>query len=194
MQWFDDFFERRTRQVAQQTSRRNALVRLGRTLLGTAVLFPVLPYDRSPQAAPSGHGGGGGHAEAGGQGHGGGGGSGSSDDDMSCDYWRYCALDGFLCTCCGGSISQCPAGTEVSKVTWIGTCQNSKESKAYLISYNDCCGITACGRCMCNYNQGERPAYRMGVHNDVNWCMGNKANAYHCTVAVALGVAETRPG
>ncbi len=190
MQWFDDFFERKTREVAQRTSRRNALARLGRTLLGGAVLFPILPFDRSPQAAPAGHSTSDHSAAAGPIG----GGTGTSDDDTSCEYWRYCALDGFLCTCCGGSISQCPAGTEVSKVTWVGTCQNPHENKAYLISYNDCCGVSACARCMCNYNQGERPGYRMGLHNDVNWCMGNKANAYHCTVAVVLGVAEQRPG
>ena len=193
MQWLDDFFERKTREVAQLTSRRNALLKFGKVLIGAGVLFPILPFDRQPQAAPSGHGG----QPAGGQGggHGGGPSDGLSDpnDDTTCDYWRYCALDGFLCTCCGGSISECPAGTEVSKVTWVGTCQNPNDNKAYLISYNDCCGITACARCMCNYNIGERPAYRMGVHNDVNWCMGNKANAYHCTVAVALGVAEARP-
>ena len=187
MQWLDDFFERKTRQVAQRTSRRDAIARLGKGLLGATLLFPVLPFDRSPQAAPTGHGGTSGHSPKPG-------GIGSSDDDQACEYWRYCALDGFLCTCCGGSISQCPAGTEVSKVTWVGTCQNPNENKAYLISYNDCCGVAACGRCMCNYNQGERPAYRMGVHNDVNWCMGNKANSYHCTVAVALGVAEQRFG
>lgn len=178
MKWFDDFFERKTRQVAQLTSRRNALVRLGRIVVGAGILFPILPFDRSPGNAYA-HG-----AE------------GSSDpkDDTSCDYWRYCALDGFLCTCCGGSINECPAGTEVSKVTWVGTCHNAGDGKDYLISYNDCCGVTACGRCMCNYNQGERPGYRMGVHNDVNWCMGNKVNAYHCTVAVALGVSEPRVG
>jgi len=187
MQWLDNFMERKTREVAQLTSRRSALLRVGKALIGAGFLFPILPFDRQPQAAPGGHGG---DALAGG-GHGGGG-KGDPNDDTACEYWRYCALDGFLCTCCGGSISSCPAGSEVSKVTWVGTCQNPNDGKAYLISYNDCCGVSACGRCMCNYNIGERPAYRMGVHNDVNWCMGNKANSYHCTVAVALGIAEAR--
>ncbi|MGE0373157.1 MAG: methylamine dehydrogenase light chain [Gammaproteobacteria bacterium] len=183
MRWFDDYFEHKTREVARMTSRRNAMARLGKALLGASVLFPVLPFDRSPQAATAGP-----------APHGHGGGGGDVNDDTTCEYWRYCALDGFLCSCCGGSISQCPAGTEISKVTWVGTCQNPNDNKSYLISYNDCCGVSACGRCMCNYNLRERPAYRMGIHNDVNWCMGNKANAYHCTVAVALGVSEAHPG
>ncbi|MBI2800894.1 MAG: amine dehydrogenase [Gammaproteobacteria bacterium] len=183
MQWLDNYFERKTREVAQLTSRRNALITVGKVLIGAGALFPILPFDRQPLAAPSGPGQTGEH----------GGPSSDPNVDTSCEYWRYCALDGFLCTCCGGSITQCPPGAEVSKVTWVGTCQNPNDGKNYLISYNDCCGVTACGRCLCNYNQGERPAYRMGVHNDVNWCMGNKVNAYHCTVAVALGVAEARP-
>mgnify|MGYP003352828202 CR=1 FL=1 len=43
MQWLDDFFERKTRQVAQRTSRRDAIARLGKGLLGATLLFPVLP-------------------------------------------------------------------------------------------------------------------------------------------------------
>mgnify|MGYP000541177161 CR=1 FL=1 len=31
-------------------------------------------------------------------------------DENACDYWRYCAIDGSLCTCCGGGIHSCPAG------------------------------------------------------------------------------------
>lgn len=23
-------------------------------------------------------------------------------DPTTCEYWRYCAIDGFLCSCCGG--------------------------------------------------------------------------------------------
>ena len=181
MRWFDDFFERKSREVARMTSRRNAMARLGKALLGASVVFPVLPFDRSPQAAPSGHGGQAPH------GHGGGGGD--VNDDTTCEYWRYCALDGFLCTCCGGSISQCPAGTEVSKVTWVGTCQNPNDNKAYLISYNDCCGKSACGRCMCNRNEGDTPVHQPAGSNDINWCLGTSGAIYNCSTAVILGVA-----
>lgn len=173
MQWFDRIVERRVRQVAQDSSRRSVLVGVGRALVGAAFTLPVLPFDRSARAA--------GRAQP-------------QKADTECDYWRYCAIDGFLCTCCGGSISQCPPGTEPSKVTWIGTCRSAVDGKDYLISYNDCCGVTACGRCLCNRNEGERPGYRMGVHNDVNWCMANSSTMYHCTVAAAVGVAEPRKG
>jgi methylamine dehydrogenase light chain len=171
---FDDFFERKTRQVAQSTSRRSSLIGIGKLLVGSAFVLPVLPFDRVAKAAgaaPS-------HQH--------------KHDDTACEYWRYCALDGFLCTCCGGSISQCPPGTEISKVSWIGTCHNPLDNKDYLISYNDCCGVTSCGRCNCNFNERERPGYQMGVHNDINWCMANTSNTYHCTVAAAVGIAEGR--
>ena len=174
MQLFDRFFEERVRAVAQSTSRRSALVGISRALVGAAFVLPVLPFDRSARAAE-------GRVRP-------------QKTDTDCDYWRYCALDGFLCTCCGGSTSQCPPGTEPSKVTWIGTCRSAVDGKDYLISYNDCCGVTTCGRCLCNGNEGERPGYRMGVHNDINWCMANASTMYHCTVAAAVGLAEPRKG
>ena len=81
-------------------------------------------------------------------------------DPESCDYWRYCAIDGFLCSCCGGSPNSCPPGTEMSPITWIGTCQNPADGKSYVVSYNDCCGRTTCGQCLCQRNEGDRPIYR----------------------------------
>jgi hypothetical protein len=45
---------------------------------------------------------------------------------------------------------------------------------------------------MCNTNIRERPGYRMGVHNDVNWCMANQSSLYHCTVSIIVGVEESK--
>ena len=50
MQWFDNFFETRSRRAAQSISRRSAIARLGKLLVGTAVLLPVLPFDRIGRA------------------------------------------------------------------------------------------------------------------------------------------------
>ena len=51
------------------------------------------------------------------------------------------------------------------------------------------CGKVACGRCLCNFNERERPAYRMGVHNDINWCMANTSSMFHCTTSIIVGAA-----
>jgi len=174
MNWFDKWSEKATRKMAHSTSRRSMLLSVGKVLIGSGLLLPVLPFDRSGTAYAAGH-----DKSVG------------SDDTTSCDYWRYCALDGYLCSCCGGSVNQCPPGTEASKVSWVGTCHNPKDGKDYLISYNDCCGTTSCGRCLCNTNERERPGYRMGVHNDVNWCMGNSGSTmFHCTTGTIVGMAE----
>jgi amicyanin-dependent methylamine dehydrogenase small subunit len=167
MKLLDDLTERLTRRLAARVSRRSTLTTLGRLVLGSAVLLPVLPIGRTPRRAAAAEG----------------------DPSLSCDYWKYCSVDGFLCSCCGGSSHQCPAGTEVSTVSWIGTCHNPADRKHYIVSYNDCCGKSACGRCFCNQNIGERPGYTMGLHNDVNWCMGNKDSVYHCTTSVVVGLS-----
>jgi methylamine dehydrogenase light chain len=167
-EWLDRFTERQTRSTAQLTGRRSLLAKLGTVLVGGAVL-PMLPFDRSGDA----------HAKPL-----------PAEDPQHCEYWRNCALDGFLCTCCGGTLTACPPGTQASKVTWVGTCRNPKDGKDYLVSYNDCCGKTPCGRCLCNFNERERPAYKMGVHNDINWCMANTETMYHCTVSVIVGVGD----
>lgn len=166
LSWIDRFTEGRVRQVAHAHGRRSFVTRLGTALVGGALL-PMLPFDRSAQAA----------------------GPDKSQDPTQCEYWRYCAFDGFLCTCCGGSLTQCPPGTEASKVSWVGTCLNPKDGRHYLVSYNDCCGKGSCGECLCNNNERERPGYRLGVHNDINWCMANTNSMFHCTTALIVGVA-----
>ncbi|MCE1185190.1 methylamine dehydrogenase light chain [Zoogloea sp.] len=171
--WLDRWSERSTRNVAQRSSRRSALNRIGKLMVGSAFVLPVLPFDRTSQA----------HAAEARKRK-------QATDDTACDYWRYCAQDGYLCSCCGGTVSTCPPGTEPSKVAWVGTCRNPVDGKDYLISYNDCCGKTSCGRCMCNTSHGERPGYRLGLHNDVNWCMANDSSVFHCTTALIVGLPE----
>ncbi|EHP37920.1 amine dehydrogenase [Cupriavidus basilensis OR16] len=172
--WIDRFFEHQTRRAAQRTGRRSVLATLGKVMVGTMAL-PVLPFDRSAHAAPA---------------RGGKPSGAQAQDETACDYWKYCAVDGFLCACCGGSSTTCPPGTEPSRVSWVGTCHNPSDGRHYMVSYNDCCGKTTCGRCECNTNERERPGYRLGVHNDVNWCMSNDSTMFHCTTSIILGVQE----
>lgn len=168
----DSWLERSSRSLAQRTSRRGFLGGLGQLLVG-ASLLPLLPIDRSSRAEA---------AEGPAKPH--------SDDPKQCEYWKYCAIDGFLCSCCGGSSSSCPPGTTPSPITWIGTCRNPVDGRDYIMSYNDCCGKTSCGNCWCNRNEREKPMYRLSLNNDVNWCMANDNPNYHCSVSVILGVAE----
>ncbi len=170
--WFDRLAERRLRRVAHSHGRRSLITRLGVAMAGSAAL-PMLPFDRSGQFM-------GAHAATPRP---------DPNDPAKCEYWRYCAFDGYLCTCCGGSLTQCPPGTEASKVSWVGTCMNPNDNRHYLVSYNDCCGKSSCGQCICNNNERERPGYRLGVHNDINWCMANTSPMFHCTTSVIVGLA-----
>jgi methylamine dehydrogenase light chain len=165
----DKIVERMSRGVARRTSRRGLLGLLGGSLVGGASL-PLLPVARAAAQSKS------------------------EDvvdpgDDTTCDYWRYCAIDGFLCSCCGGSVRSCPPGTEMSPVTWIGTCKNPADGKNYIISYNDCCGKHTCGNCFCNRNEGDRPSYLPPKSNDINWCLGTSSTLYNCSTAIVIGTA-----
>jgi methylamine dehydrogenase light chain len=170
MRKLDRLCERSTRSLAQRTSRRSLLASLGQLLTGAALL-PLLPMDRAGRARA---------AET----------PPPADSPESCEYWKYCAIDGFLCSCCGGTSASCPPGTAPSPISWIGTCHNAADGRDYIVSYNDCCGKSSCGTCDCTRNEGERPIYRPSRNNDLNWCMANADVNYHCTVSVILGVAE----
>ena len=177
MKWLDRMTENSAREVARRTSRRSVLGGLGTLLVGAAMI-PLLPVARGAQApAPKKPGA-----------------TPSMDpgDPASCEYWRHCAIDGFLCSCCGGTQTTCPPGTEMSAVTWIGTCHNPGDRKDYVISYNDCCGKNSCGRCFCNRNERDTPLYQPGQSNDYNWCSGtSNANIpYHCSTARIVGAAQ----
>lgn len=172
MSRLDGWFEGLTRESARRLSRRSWISRFGAVLVGSAAI-PLLPVARAAEkaASPDGI-------------------AGPEGDPSRCEYWRHCAIDGFLCTCCGGSHTACPPGTEMSPVTWIGTCRNPKDGQDYIISYNDCCGKTICGRCMCNRNEGERPLYHWYRNNDINWCGGAKLQTYSCSTALVVKVAK----
>ena len=179
VKWFDKKAESATRKTARKTSRRSFLAVLGTSIAGSAAM-PLLPVWRSNA-----------HAE-------------STEKSMqpqeiapsedpgnpeSCEYWRYCAIDGYLCSCCGGSKTSCPPGTQMSPITWIGTCRNPADGKDYIISYNDCCGKSACGRCQCVRNENDTPAYMPANSNNINWCSGGPADVvYNCSTAIVLGV------
>jgi methylamine dehydrogenase light chain len=171
MRSLDQLFENSSRALARRTARRSLLAALGQILTGTALL-PLLPIDRAGRAQA---------AEPK---------SAAINNPENCEYWKYCAIDGFLCSCCGGTSASCPPGTAPSPITWIGTCQNPGDGRDYIVSYNDCCGKTSCGNCECNRNEREKPMYRPSRNNDLNWCMANADANYHCSVSVILGVAE----
>jgi methylamine dehydrogenase light chain len=165
--FIDRFFEKKARNVAQTNGRRGFMKGVGAALVGVSYI-PLLPVARAADAPVLAQ-------EVG--------------DPSSCDYWRYCAVDGFLCDCCGGSYNTCPPGTEMSPITWIGTCRNPVDGRNYVISYNDCCGKTQCGTCLCQRDEGDRPLYRSDKSNDVNWCLGATSSVYHCSTAIVVGVA-----
>jgi methylamine dehydrogenase light chain len=171
LQMLDSRAEKQARKSADTHGRRGFLSKVGGLMVASA-LFPVLPFDRSMGKAYAADGS-------------------SVFDETSCDYWRYCALDGTLCNDSGGTNTSCPPGSDASKVAWVGTCLNPDDGKDYLVSYNDCCGKAALmGSTFCFTSQDERPGYRMGLHNDINWCMANDNKGYYCTVAMLVGLVD----
>lgn len=171
----DKIGERLTRQAASSMSRRNLLARLGTSLVAAAVV-PVLPMSRKAHAQQT---------EAGelfAQ-------TAQTDDETACNYWRYCASDGYLCSCCGGGPSTCPPGTTPSPTSWVGSCINPDDNKTYLIAYRDCCGKDSCAKCACLGLEGEMPVYRPQLNNDIIWCFGAPSMVYHCSAAALIGEA-----
>lgn len=169
MDRMDRMTSQASRSLADQTSRRSFIGRLGVLLAGLGA-FPMLPVYREATAAAD---------------------IDEMGDPQSCDYWRYCAFSGQICGCCGGSHTQCPAGSETASVAWIGTCHNPTDGKDYLISYNDCCGKSACGRCSCKRSEGDKPVYFPSKSSSILWCFGASSHAYHCTLALVVGEAQS---
>jgi methylamine dehydrogenase light chain len=174
--WFDELLESSARTVASRTSRRSFIVKLGTVLVGTAVI-PLLPVVRNGRAEA---------ADAGGKEA-----LPAWNDPRQCDYWAYCATDGWLCSGCGGTSSQCPPGTEGSPIAWIGTCKNPDDGKSYVVAYHDCCGKSQCQSAFCGRNEGDTPRYRPQRSNSITWCYGGVSSTYHCTVSRLLSVLDT---
>jgi methylamine dehydrogenase light chain len=172
----DDWITRVARSLARRTSRRGLLAGFGAALVGGGAL-PLLPVSRAMARVPL---------------------PGEPDPDQpegdpgDCQYWRYCSIDGFLASCCGGTHTACPPGTEMSVVTWLGTCRNPADGVEYVISYNDCCGKGPCGKCFCRRARGDKPVYYTPKSNDIDWCMGTRSVVYNSTVAVVVGIATER--
>ncbi len=171
MKAFDTFAENTSRRLARKLSRRNILSKLGALLCASGTL-PILPMARADSKNLN------------------------TDYDLKgkvgsndCNYWRYCAVDGYLCGCCGGTMTSCPPGTSMSPVTWIGTCRNPTDDEVYLISYNDCCGKSTCNRCFCSRSEGEKPVYHPFKSGHINWCLSSETNVYHCSTAIVVGKA-----
>jgi methylamine dehydrogenase light chain len=175
---FDKLGERMTRRLASYSSRRGFLCRLGMALVAAPAL-PLLPVSRAAEPAAK---------------------TDLTDfernaqskDQSSCNYWRYCAIDGVLCGCCGGGVHTCPAGSEPSPISWIGTCRNPDDGRSYVIAYRDCCGkpiCTADSSCLCVGQDHALPTYRAQLNNDILWCFGNSSATYHCSTAALIGLA-----
>jgi methylamine dehydrogenase light chain len=173
----DKLGERLTRRLAGFSSRRSFIARLGLAWMA-APMLPLLPVARSRAAdLPKSD------FERNAQ----------SADAAACTYWKYCAADGVLCSCCGGGSHTCPPGAEPSPVSWIGTCMNPDDGRSYVIAYRDCCGKPVCtaGKsCWCDGADRELPTYRSPLNNDIIWCFGNASATYHCSTAALVGLAN----
>lgn len=169
--------ERLIRKLAGHSSRRAFISRLGAVLAAGSSL-PLLPVARAAAAdAPKTD------FERYAQ----------SKDDTKCNYWKYCASDGVLCSCCGGGAHTCPAGSEPSPISWIGTCLNPDDKRSYIIAYRDCCGKSACNAtksCHCDGDDRELPTYRAQLNNDIIWCFGSATQVYHCSTSAVVGLAN----
>lgn len=173
---FDDLVDAFTRSIAQLTSRRSFLARLGVTVGGGAALLPLLPVDRRL---------GGNDAKAMDR-------EGWLPQTISegeCNYWRHCALDGQICACCGGGLTTCPPGTTLSPSSWVASCVNPEDGQSYLIAYRDCCNKSICPRCGCYNTEGVLPMYRPEFSSDIIWCFGTEGSTYHCTIQPIVGRA-----
>jgi hypothetical protein len=54
-------------------------------------------------------------------------------------------------------VNTCPPGTEMSPITWIGTCTNPADGRAYVISYNGAAAPLRAGSACATAQRGRSP-------------------------------------
>ena len=176
-QWIDRLSERRVRKVAQSTSRRSAVAKLGSMLVGGAIL-PMLPFDRS-LAPPS----------------------------MATwrEEWRSAELRLLAqlrhrwlpVRVLRRNVTACPPGTEISRspgsapaaTRWTRGTTSSRTTTAAERAAAAAAAATA--------TRATDPCLtRPPRATTSNWCHGTSNNVYNCSMAVVigLGLASGRPG
>jgi len=170
------------RLMSERISRRSLLSRIGRWGIGAAGVAIVgsLPVTRSALASEN---------------------NGAADglfpafdeteDSSSCQYWRWCNMDGTPCTsCAGGGVTTCPPGAKPGAEFWVGCCTNPEDGKTYLIGYYDCCGAPGCSNTFCSQPDSQAVMYNpiTGSNDpDILWCVSDESQSYTCTMAPVIG-------
>ncbi|WP_406246300.1 methylamine dehydrogenase light chain [Microbacterium sp. M] len=189
------------RHLSETTSRRSMLGTLGRVGIGAAgvAVIGALPVSRAlgaTNAEP---------ASAGPAGHP----AALPDDELfpafdqtgdssTCEYWRWCNMDGTPCTsCAGGGMTTCSPGSKPGAEFWVGCCTNPDDDKTYLIAYYDCCGASGCSNTFCGQPDNQAIMYNPvsgSFDQEIIWCVSDESQSYTCTMAPIIGTdCQVRP-
>lgn len=180
-------FSRLGRSMSEKTSRRSMLSQLGRWGIGVAGVAAIssLPVSRAAfgaEAAPAAR-----TAED------------SplyptfdeTGDSSTCEYWRWCNMDGVPCTsCAGGGMTTCSPGSKPGAEFWVGCCTNPDDGKTYLIAYYDCCGAPGCSNTFCGEPDVMAQMYNPvagSYDQEIIWCVSDESQSYTCTMAPIIG-------
>lgn len=112
-------------------------------------------------------------------------------DSSTCEYWRWCNMDGTPCTSCsGGGMTTCAPGSKPGAEFWVGCCTNPDDGKTYLIAYYDCCGAPGCSNTFCGQPDNQAVMYNPvagSFDQEIIWCVSDESQAYTCTMAPIIG-------